>query len=77
MLTKEQRLDMIASHLKSLEEAEFYECALSRASYVQGLAGAWFADGGITPEEWKQTMDAVRLAMSTKFTLKSVTQGVN
>lgn len=76
MLTCEERLERLQGQMKLLEETEFYECALSQASYIKGMAGAWYSDGGITADDWRGIWAAVDACMTTKFTLKSVVQGV-
>lgn len=75
-MTKEEKLAMAEGIFALLEEADFYECAISHGSYFKGMIAVMMMDGSITPKEWTAMYDRAEAVMKTKYNLKSVTQGV-
>ena len=73
MMTKEEKLQSVEGMFKLLDEAEYYETALSHASYIKGMIAILMADGSIEPDEWTELYKRTESIMATKYNLKSVT----
>lgn len=76
MMTQDEKLASLEGYFKLLDESEFYETAISHASYIKGMIGAWMADGSLDPKVWSELYTRTEAMLQPKFTLKSVTQGV-
>ncbi len=74
MMTLEEKLNLFNNILKLVDEAEFYECALSHCSYARGMIGAWMADGTLEPKLWTELYEKAEAVMATKYTLKTITK---
>ena len=73
-MTKGDKLNMVNGIIGLLREAEFYEGAISHASYAKGMIAMLMADGTLEAGEWTALYEEIESILKPKYKLKSITE---
>lgn len=73
-MNKIQKLEMVNGIIELLREADYYEGAISHASYAKGMIAILMADGTLEPGEWTIIYDEIESILKPKYKLKSITE---